>query len=220
MRIHILMLGFKGLTNLQALSRSCTWDYSGTLPCGHLGYTVTSWPLFLPSGKNDHSFFCKETLINIVLSLLWPNCFGPLVWGFHCTKNKSSQQIGQWALAHWLVMGFHCTKNKSSQQIGQGLNVGPSSGLQSPQLLGHANLNKNALCHFLYRCAESFHITGDWGNDFCSLWRTAINCLAHHSPTGTVYKRYMHEPLIFSKQTLPIQRQIINHVQLLITVGL
>lgn len=95
-----------------------------------------------------------------------------------------------------------------------------ASGLQSPQLLGHANLNKNALCHFLYRCAESFYITGNWGNDICSLWRTAINCFAHHSPTGTVYKRYMHEPLIFSKQTLPIQRQIVIHVQLLITLGL
>ena len=95
-----------------------------------------------------------------------------------------------------------------------------ASGLQSPQLLGHANLNKNALCHFFYRCAESFYITGNWGNDICSLWRTAINCLAHHSSTGTVYKRYMHEPLIFSKQTLPIQKQMISHVQLLITLGL
>ena len=81
-----------------------------------------------------------------------------------------------------------------------------ASGLQSPQLLGHANLNKNALCHFFYRCAESFYITGNWGNDICSLWRTAINCLAHHSPTGTVYKRYMHELLIFSKHTLPITK--------------
>lgn len=31
-----------------------------------------------------------------------------------------------------------------------------ASGLQSPQLLGHANLNKNALCHFFIDVQKVF----------------------------------------------------------------
>ena len=39
-----------------------------------------------PPGKNDHTFTWKETPINIVIFLLWPNFFDPLVTvltGFH-----------------------------------------------------------------------------------------------------------------------------------------
>ena len=34
---------------------------------------------FWPPDKNDHTFSCKENLVNAVTSLLRPNVFGPLV---------------------------------------------------------------------------------------------------------------------------------------------
>ena len=42
---------------------------------------------FRPPNKNDHTFSCKETLVNTVTPLLWPIFLGPLVTvltGFHC----------------------------------------------------------------------------------------------------------------------------------------
>ena len=63
-------------------------------PYGHLIITATfSW---LP-GKNDHTFSCKETHVNMVTSLLWPMSFGPLVTvltGFHCMMFFTLECIG------------------------------------------------------------------------------------------------------------------------------
>ena len=50
--------------------------------------------LFWPPGKNDHTYFCNETLVNTVTSLLWPNFFGPLLTvlsGFHCPAFSRDQ---------------------------------------------------------------------------------------------------------------------------------
>ena len=46
---------------------------------------------FWPPDKNDHTFSCKENLVNIVTSLLRTNLFGPLaavLTGFHLSWGK------------------------------------------------------------------------------------------------------------------------------------
>ena len=81
--------------NHHTVDNSC-----GAPPYGHLGNTVTSLPplLFeLASRQNDiHTVSCKETLVNMVTSLLRPNCFGPLVTvltGFHCTTKQHKLEV-------------------------------------------------------------------------------------------------------------------------------
>ena len=53
-------------------------------------------------GKNDHTFSCKEILVNTVTLLLQPIFFGPLVtvlMGFHCTKVLVSITLENWKMA-------------------------------------------------------------------------------------------------------------------------
>ena len=65
--------------------------YSGTVPYGYLGNTVTSLlrPLFLAALQNDHTFSCKKTSL-IRSPINTANFFTPLVimtvlTGFHCS---------------------------------------------------------------------------------------------------------------------------------------
>ena len=106
--------------------------YSGrSKPCDKVGAYCLTWqkqctveprlmatsllrPLFWLPGKNDHTFSCKETLVNTVTSLLQPNFFGPLVtilMGFHCMLEFNGP-----ARAHFLTSVVnpynHCRDSK------------------------------------------------------------------------------------------------------------
>ena len=88
---------------------------------------------FWPPSKNDHTFSCKETLVNMVTSLKQPNFFGPLVavlTGFHCTSLRSQwieslRDKDCWIFVHtiWLHPPFfsiqlpqcgHCIKKTTA----------------------------------------------------------------------------------------------------------
>ena len=69
-----------------------------------------------PPGKNDHTFTWKETPINIVIFLLWPNFFDPLVTvltGFHRVSFLGFML--DWLLDRIeLNVGFHNTQARNA----------------------------------------------------------------------------------------------------------
>ena len=69
-----------------------------------------------PPGKNDHTFTWKETPVNTVIFLLWPNFFDPLVTvltGFH--RASFLGFMLDWLLDRIeLKVGFHKTQARNA----------------------------------------------------------------------------------------------------------
>ena len=66
---------------------SIQWN-PGLWPPQEYSHLIITATYFGPTSKNDHTFSCKETLVNTVTLLLPPNFFCPLMTtltGFHCT---------------------------------------------------------------------------------------------------------------------------------------
>ena len=81
-----------------------------------------------PPGKNNHTFTWKETPVNIVIFLLWPNFFDPLVTvltGFHCVSFLGFML--DWLLNRIeLKAGFHNTQARNTWQTPKNVCVGVS----------------------------------------------------------------------------------------------
>ena len=141
---HLSVFYDEIITRMQSCNMSTTWAkciYSGrSKPCDKVEAYCLTWQkqctvqprltatlvirsphyyghFFWPPGKNNHTFSCKETLINTVTSLLRPNFLGPLLailMGFHCMLEPNGT-----ARAHFLpsVIFLHLATTTGTQQI-------------------------------------------------------------------------------------------------------